>query len=163
MTAIKNLMKVMQLQDAVAENQVKNNDQNSVVKSPKRTTIYCAKNANPLEQEYYNKMSGCSVKAQENNLFDYKRMLKMNRNYFGLISNDQFIMKAEKKINNAILKITMKIREQFPELSKYMMEMPVTIPNKESPEMNNKILHEYYNSLDVLLKDYINNQHVAIK
>ncbi|TDD98436.1 hypothetical protein [Flavobacterium cellulosilyticum] len=29
-----------------------------------------------LEQEYYNKASGCSVKAQEDNLFDYKFGIK---------------------------------------------------------------------------------------
>ncbi len=29
-----------------------------------------------LEQEYYNKARGCSVKAQEDNLFDYKSWLK---------------------------------------------------------------------------------------
>lgn len=31
---------------------------------------------NQLEQEYYNKASGCSVKAQEDNLFDYKFGIK---------------------------------------------------------------------------------------
>lgn len=31
---------------------------------------------NQLEQDYYNKASGCSVKAQEDNLFDYKFGIK---------------------------------------------------------------------------------------
>ena len=67
-------------------------------------------------------------------------------------------MKTEKELDIAILKITMKIREQFPELSKYILEMPVTIPNVENPEMNRKTLQDYYDSLDILLKDYIENQ-----
>lgn len=72
-------------------------------------------------------------------------------------------MKTEKKINKAILKITMKIKEQFPELSKYILEMPVTIPNVENPEMNSKALQEYYNSLEIFLKNYTENHNIAIK
>jgi hypothetical protein len=66
-------------------------------------------------------------------------------------------MKTEKELDIAILKITMKIKEQFPELSKYILEMPETIPNVENPEINRKILQDYYDSLDILLKDYIEN------
>jgi len=72
-------------------------------------------------------------------------------------------MKTEKKINKAILKITMKIKEQFPELSKYILEMPVTIPNVENPEMNSKALQDYYDSLKVLLKDYTENHNIIPK
>jgi hypothetical protein len=71
-------------------------------------------------------------------------------------------MKTEKKINKAILKITMKIKEQFPELSKYILEMPVTIPNVENPEMNSKALQDYYDSLETLLKNYTENHNIAI-
>lgn len=67
-------------------------------------------------------------------------------------------MKTENELYTAILKITMKIKIQFPELSNYILEMPVTIPNVESPEINCNVLQEYYNSLCVLLKDYIDNQ-----
>ena len=66
-------------------------------------------------------------------------------------------MKTEKELDSDILQITMKIKEQYPELSKYILEMPETIPNVESPEMNRKILQDYYDSLNVLLQDYINN------
>ncbi|SHG52159.1 hypothetical protein SAMN05443549_104316 [Flavobacterium fluvii] len=72
-------------------------------------------------------------------------------------------MKTEKELDTAILKITMKIREQYPELSKYISEMPDTIPNMENPKMNTKTLQGYYDSLDVLLKDYIKNQHSPTK
>ena len=68
-------------------------------------------------------------------------------------------MKTEKELDDDILKITMKIKEQYPELSKYILEMPVTIPTVENPEMSLKILQDYYDSLEVLLQDYINNGH----
>ncbi|MBC7845139.1 MAG: hypothetical protein H7Y10_01445 [Flavobacterium sp.] len=67
-------------------------------------------------------------------------------------------MKTEKELDAAIVQITMKIKDQYPELSKYIIEMPETIPNVESPEINRKALQDYYDSLDFLLKDYIKNQ-----
>lgn len=66
-------------------------------------------------------------------------------------------MKTEKQLNADILEITMKIQEQFPELSKYIAEMPATIPNTISPEINIKVLQDYYDSLAMLLKDYAIN------
>jgi hypothetical protein len=66
-------------------------------------------------------------------------------------------MKTEQELYAAILKITMKIKVQFPELSKYILEMPETIPNVESPKMNCNVLQEYYDSLCFLLKDYLDN------
>lgn len=72
-------------------------------------------------------------------------------------------MKTEKELNNDILEITMKIKEQFPELSKYVIEMPVTIPNTDNPEINSKALRDYYDSLEILLKDYIENHNTKTK
>ncbi len=66
-------------------------------------------------------------------------------------------MKTEKEIEDAILKITMKIQNQYPELSKYLAEMPVTIPDVKTPEINIKNLQEYYNSLLTLLNKYTPN------
>jgi hypothetical protein len=66
-------------------------------------------------------------------------------------------MKTEKELNDDILKITMTIKELFPELSKYIEEMPVTIPNSSNPEINIKKLKDYYDSLDNLMKKYATN------
>jgi hypothetical protein len=74
-----------------------------------------------------------------------------------------FFMKTEKEINTAILKITMKIKEQFPELSKFILEMPVTIPIVESPKINHDSLQDYHDSLKILLKNYIENQSLTTK
>lgn len=72
-------------------------------------------------------------------------------------------MKTEKELNADILKITMLIQEKFPELSKYIAEMPVTIPNVTTPEITVKILRDYYDSLDILLKDYDKNHSITLK
>jgi hypothetical protein len=61
-------------------------------------------------------------------------------------------METEKELNAKILAITMQIREKHPELSKFLEEMPVTIPDESKPEINNKVLKEYYESLQNILK-----------
>jgi hypothetical protein len=67
-------------------------------------------------------------------------------------------MQTENELYAAILKITMKIKIQYPELSQYILEMPVTFPNVENPKINLYVLQEYYNSLQLLVKDYVDNQ-----
>lgn len=67
-------------------------------------------------------------------------------------------MKTEAQLNADILKITLMIREHYPELSKYISEMPITIPNVESPEINAKILANYYDSLESIMKKYAQNR-----
>ena len=49
----------------------------------------------------------------------------------------------------------MLIQENYPELSKYLNEMPVTIPDESTPEINGMILKQYYESLTDLLRKYI--------
>ena len=65
-------------------------------------------------------------------------------------------MKTEAQLNKEILDITLKINNEYPELSKYITEMPVTIPDKEDPEINRKNLADYLNSLETTLKKYTN-------
>ena len=67
-------------------------------------------------------------------------------------------MKTEAQLNDDILKITLMIREKYPELSKYVSEMPITIPDVESPEINAKILTDYYDSLKAIVENYAQNQ-----
>ena len=61
-------------------------------------------------------------------------------------------MKTKKELKDAILKITLKIRNEYPELSKYLVEMPLAIPDSNNPEINIKILKDYYKSLNSMLK-----------
>ncbi len=67
------------------------------------------------------------------------------------------ITQTEKELNDAILKITMLIQEKYPELSKYIVEMPVTIPTELHPIINSKSLQDYYNSLCELVENYSDN------
>jgi hypothetical protein len=65
-------------------------------------------------------------------------------------------MKTEKELNAEIIKKTLMIQEKFPELSKYIEEMPITIPTN-NPEINIKNLVDYNNSLENLIEKYAEN------
>lgn len=69
---------------------------------------------------------------------------------------------AEADLNSKILKITLAINEQYPELSKYIEEMPVTIPNEENPDITINNLKSYYESLSLMLNKY-KLEHPAIE
>jgi hypothetical protein len=62
---------------------------------------------------------------------------------------------AEKELNTKILKITMTIKDKYPELSKYIEEMPETIPDEKHPEITSNNLKTYYDSLNSALSKYI--------
>jgi hypothetical protein len=46
------------------------------------------------------------------------------------------------------------IQKDFPELSKYINEMPVTIPNVANPEITMDNLKDYNDSLNALVTKY---------
>lgn len=66
-------------------------------------------------------------------------------------------METVKQLNEAILIMTLKIQNDYPELSKYLIEMPMTVPGAPNPEINIKILKDYYESLNSILKEYSPN------
>jgi len=61
---------------------------------------------------------------------------------------------AKNEWNEKIMKITMRIKDQYPELSKYLNEMPVTIPNEKNPEITLRNLKNYFDSLKSMLETY---------
>ncbi|MCW2119158.1 hypothetical protein [Flavobacterium sp. 7A] len=61
-------------------------------------------------------------------------------------------MKTKIELDQKITSITTKIQSNFPELVKYIAEMPVKI--SENGEVTNENLEEYYNSLQELFVDY---------
>ncbi|MCP9765523.1 hypothetical protein [Lacihabitans soyangensis] len=67
-------------------------------------------------------------------------------------------MRTVAEMNAKILKLSQMIEADYPEISMYLTEMPVTIPNVSSPKINASTLSEYYESLKILLKDYIENK-----
>ena len=64
-------------------------------------------------------------------------------------------MKTEKELNAKIMELIAKIRENRPELVKYLDEMPITIPNGSDPEITHRILKEYIESLKNILNKTI--------
>lgn len=66
-------------------------------------------------------------------------------------------MKTEKQLMENISKLSTTIRSEFPELIKFLNEMPETIPNVISPEITLKSLEEYFDSLENLLLKYAPN------
>ena len=59
-----------------------------------------------------------------------------------------------KELNADILKITMLIQDQYPELSKFIDEMQVTIPDEKHPEITLTNLKKYYDSLNLIVNKY---------
>lgn len=63
-------------------------------------------------------------------------------------------MNTKELLNLKILEITMFIHKTHPELSKFIEEFPVTIPNQESPKITIENLEKYYNSLSSMITKY---------
>jgi len=76
MATMTNLFKAAKFQGALAENQDLIDSNNSNARCQEGFSMYPDEVSNQLEKEYYDRASGCSVKAQENNIFDYQRYLK---------------------------------------------------------------------------------------
>ncbi len=63
-------------------------------------------------------------------------------------------MKTETELNNDIFNLTIAIQRRFPELARYISELPVALPCKADAHINVRALTDYYNSLNLLQKDY---------
>lgn len=70
------------------------------------------------------------------------------------IGKHESVEEMEKDLNSKILKITMRIMDQYPELSKYLDEMPVTVPSENDPKITLEHLKSYNESLISLLQKY---------
>lgn len=67
-------------------------------------------------------------------------------------------MQTKDNINNSILAITADIDENYPELSGFLGEMPVTIPASSNPVITTESLASYKDSLKALLTKYVKNK-----
>ena len=75
MSANKGLFKVIKSLDTLTEIRDQMAIRVSNAKCHSEAAMSYHEVTNQLEQEYYNKASGCSVKAQKDNLFDYYSFL----------------------------------------------------------------------------------------
>lgn len=60
----------------------------------------------------------------------------------------------EHQLNEEIMKLTEQIKLQFPEVYRNLNEMPITIPNTATPEIKNKHLEDYVQSLKALINTH---------
>jgi hypothetical protein len=72
-------------------------------------------------------------------------------------------MKTEAAINTDINTLTDTMDTQFPELLKYVDEMPITNPDINNPKINATTLNEYYDSLNNLINKYQENKGGVVK
>lgn len=70
------------------------------------------------------------------------------------VNKNEAYQNIEKELNSKIMEITMKIKDHYPELSKYLEEMPVTFPLGKDPQITLNQLQTYYESLNSLLNKY---------
>ena len=63
-------------------------------------------------------------------------------------------MKTEIELNKLIMEVVMKISKKYPELSKYLTEVPVKNSAPESDHVRDKDLQNYYNSLCAIVAEY---------
>jgi len=73
-------------------------------------------------------------------------------------------METEDKLNKQILKSTGNIQDNYPELTKFVDEMTITIPDKGTPEINASTLKNYNDSLLAMTTKYVKStkNHVVI-
>ena len=64
-------------------------------------------------------------------------------------------MSQLQSIENEIIRLTTLIETMYPELYKFLEENPLTIPSVNHPNINAKIMEDYLESLDQILKHHI--------
>lgn len=62
-------------------------------------------------------------------------------------------MGKTEEVNARIMELIREIQDNHPELVPFLDEMPLTIPNESNPEINLKILEDYVESLQTLVRD----------
>lgn len=75
--------------------------------------------------------------------------------------NDLFAggnLESEQDLSARIMQITTVIQDKYPELLPYIGEIPVTVPNDPTPQVNNKILKDYYDSLYQIVRNHEMNK-----
>jgi hypothetical protein len=68
-------------------------------------------------------------------------------------------METEKDLNAKILKVRKFIKDQYPDLYEFIEEIPVKGLSLKNPEKSVKALRTYYDSLHLMLNQYIPQQH----
>lgn len=68
---------------------------------------------------------------------------------------------TESKWEQKIIDIIAKVNQEFPELSKFITEIPISVSEKSKAGINIKNLEEYYNSLVEIVNTYSKTHTIA--
>jgi hypothetical protein len=72
-------------------------------------------------------------------------------------------MITKTNLNIEILKMNLFIGKYYPELSNFILELPVTNPDTKNPIINLKYLLSYYESLISIVKQYQKAHDIKLK
>ncbi|NVJ84661.1 MAG: hypothetical protein HWE15_00040 [Algoriphagus sp.] len=64
-------------------------------------------------------------------------------------------MRTLQSLLREIMQLTTNIENNFPELYRKLDENPITIPSESHPEINQKVLEDYLESLKKMLRDQL--------
>lgn len=67
-------------------------------------------------------------------------------------------MAIDPKILTEISSVTRDIEENYPELQKYLGENPMTLPDENEPDVDNKAFKDYLESLKTMVAEYKENE-----
>lgn len=66
-------------------------------------------------------------------------------------------MKTTYELNNEIIKVTMNIEKTYPELAKYISELPISTSDENDSVFDKEELKEYLDSLNNLIASFTNS------
>jgi hypothetical protein len=64
----------------------------------------------------------------------------------------------ERDLNRKIIEITTRIKDHYPQLTKFLEEMPIAATDETNMEVTLRNLKSYYDSLNTMLNKYISEQ-----
>ncbi len=64
----------------------------------------------------------------------------------------------ERDLNLKIIEVTNRIIDNYPQLTKFLSEMPIAVKDDKNAEVTLRSLRSYYDSLNTLLNKYISEQ-----
>ncbi len=65
---------------------------------------------------------------------------------------------AERDLNLMIIEVTTKIKDHYPQLTKFLEEMPIAVADEKNVDVTLRNLRSYYDSLNTMLNKYISEQ-----
>jgi hypothetical protein len=64
----------------------------------------------------------------------------------------------ETELNLKIIEVTNRIKDHYPQLTKFLEEMPIAVTDETNVEVTLRNLKSYYDSLNTMLNKYISEQ-----